>query len=506
MTLSAASQHDTKLTLERTGAQARAFHMINHGTKDMFSINNGIQDVVEVQGGSGDAQFVGAMSIGRNMSVGGNMNVGSQSASGSRTLSVSSKGSAAINIKSSSSDSALRVYGGSNSDASLTLGSKDTSFSLLSSASEGALIVKDISSTLSKDSTLLSLNSSHGMRVPTGNFSVGGDAPGARSLLVQSLDSSAELNISSSMPAGQSQLSVMAAEGGDAKLYLGQSRGIGFSIANKGSSNKLSISSTSGEVLNISATGDTWIAGATRIGSSAVVKGAMSVEGDLHVRGQLKRSCTSAPGVSSARWSGNNHCYMLVESARRTFADAQQHCQSMGGYLASLKSPQESAFIKTNLQPVAKSDFFIGYTDIGSQKNFQWVTGEIAVYNNTHLYNNWENPNNLDGIGQRDCVAVYTSKEDAGYSTRGTVSRTISGRTCRKWSATTPHGYIFNPTQYPDAGLGDHNFCRNPDKRGNGAFCVTTDPGTVTESCDVTGVWRDVACTEKKAFLCERDF
>ena len=107
---------------------------------------------------------------------------------------------------------------------------------------------------------------------------------------------------------------------------------------------------------------------------------------------------------------------------------------------------------------------------------------------------------------KKKCAAIYTTLEDVGTSYRGDVSTTISGKTCRKWKVDTPHGYIFNPTQYPDAGLEEHNFCRNPDKRAGGAFCVTTDAAVTTESCDVTGVWKNVDCAESKPFLCERDF
>jgi len=127
------------------------------------------------------------------------------------------------------------------------------------------------------------------------------------------------------------------------------------------------------------------------------------------------------------------------------------------------------------------------------------------VLNNTHVYTQWENVHTLDA-SKKKCAAIYTALEDVGTSYRGDISTTISGKTCRKWKVDTPHGYIFNPTQYPDAGLEEHNFCRNPDKRAGGAFCVTTDASVTTESCDVTGVWKNVDCAQSKPFLCERDF
>ena len=46
---------------------------------------------------------------------------------------------------------------------------------------------------------------------------------------------------------------------------------------------------------------------------------------------------------------------------------------------------------------------------------------------------------------------------------RGTVSTTISGKTCQKWTVQAPNSHSHTPSNYPDKGLGDHNYCRNPD-------------------------------------------
>ena len=69
---------------------------------------------------------------------------------------------------------------------------------------------------------------------------------------------------------------------------------------------------------------------------------------------------------------------------------------------------------------------------------------------------------------------------------RGTISVTKNGRTCQKWTDQSPHSHSKTPDNYPYSGLGDHNFCRNPDNDNEGAWCYTIDPVTRYEYCDVS--------------------
>ena len=81
-------------------------------------------------------------------------------------------------------------------------------------------------------------------------------------------------------------------------------------------------------------------------------------------------------------------------------------------------------------------------------------------------------------------------------SYRGTASCTISGKTCQKWSVNSPHSSNFDLTTYATYGLGDHNYCRNPDNGEPGIWCYTTDPdvrydlccpGNCTKTCSEPG-------------------
>merc|ERR1719146_468849 len=67
-----------------------------------------------------------------------------------------------------------------------------------------------------------------------------------------------------------------------------------------------------------------------------------------------------------------------------------------------------------------------------------------------------------------------TEEEDKGLTYRGLLSTTTSGRTCQKWIAEKPHTVGIEPTE--ENGLGNHNFCRNPDESEEKPWCYTLDP------------------------------
>jgi len=68
------------------------------------------------------------------------------------------------------------------------------------------------------------------------------------------------------------------------------------------------------------------------------------------------------------------------------------------------------------------------------------------------------------------------SVKQADY--RGTISITASGKECVRWDETE----YFKPESYPNAGLEDNNYCRNPKGWVERAFCITADG---SEDCDV---------------------
>ncbi|XP_030576884.1 plasminogen-like isoform X2 [Archocentrus centrarchus] len=80
-------------------------------------------------------------------------------------------------------------------------------------------------------------------------------------------------------------------------------------------------------------------------------------------------------------------------------------------------------------------------------------------------------------IPEVNCV----TGEGAAY--QGTIAVTVTGKTCQRWSAQTPHKHNQNPENYPCKGL-DNNYCRNPNNERM-PWCYTTDPDTRWEYCNV---------------------
>ena len=68
---------------------------------------------------------------------------------------------------------------------------------------------------------------------------------------------------------------------------------------------------------------------------------------------------------------------------------------------------------------------------------------------------------------------------------RGFTDTTKNGRTCQAWDSQSPHSHTRTVENYPDTGLGPHNYCRNPDEEDDGVWCYTTDPEERWEFCDV---------------------
>merc|ERR1719243_514531 len=81
-------------------------------------------------------------------------------------------------------------------------------------------------------------------------------------------------------------------------------------------------------------------------------------------------------------------------------------------------------------------------------------------------------------------VSCY-EESDKGESYKGLLTSTTSGRTCQNWLKDMPHDITIEPSS--ENGLGNHNYCRNPDGSEDKPWCYTMDPSPdhEKETCDI---------------------
>ena len=72
--------------------------------------------------------------------------------------------------------------------------------------------------------------------------------------------------------------------------------------------------------------------------------------------------------------------------------------------------------------------------------------------------------------------SCYTGR---GIDYRGTANIATGGDgetyECLKWTSQTAIVNNWTVEDYPEGGLGDHNYCRNPDHNYRGLWCVTAE-------------------------------
>jgi Lectin C-type domain len=122
------------------------------------------------------------------------------------------------------------------------------------------------------------------------------------------------------------------------------------------------------------------------------------------------------------QWSGNGHYYQRIDKAKVSWSTAQASCNNANGYLATLTSSNEQAFVEANFLNPDNSDTR-GYHIGGLKKanTWQWLTGEKWSYTNWYQ----ERPFN---VGNH--LAIYND----GYWLDKDMTGHIDGYIC-EWSA-----------------------------------------------------------------------
>lgn len=132
----------------------------------------------------------------------------------------------------------------------------------------------------------------------------------------------------------------------------------------------------------------------------------------------------------------------------------------------------------------------ITYEKIGdSRAQIVYEDKWIIRYGSANLYYN-DNSSDLSNVptsGWKYNKSSFILNWGDGRYYRGTQNRARNGATCQNWTSQSPHGHSRTPWNYPNFGLGHHNYCRNPDGEpdiwcytnwgGRWEFC---DPNTIT--------------------------
>ena len=164
----------------------------------------------------------------------------------------------------------------------------------------------------------------------------------------------------------------------------------------------------------------------------------------------------------------------------------------IGLYLLDIEK-REPYLIKKEWDGYTQSDKISGKrlykSESGIAQSWQfWIF--IEDYNYNHAQ-----PKHIFHVGREDGTIAspsvwlhprtnnLTVRFDS-YSKLDEVNKTVSGIECQKWTESTPHDTSqYTETLFPDAGLGDHNYCRNPGNLHDRPWCFTMDPNKETEVC-----------------------
>jgi len=76
-----------------------------------------------------------------------------------------------------------------------------------------------------------------------------------------------------------------------------------------------------------------------------------------------------------------------------TWYEAKAYCESIGGYLATITSPEEQSFAEDLITDYGKNIYWLGGTDEAQEGLWKWVTGEAFEFSNWYG-NGWQPDNN----------------------------------------------------------------------------------------------------------------
>lgn len=194
--------------------------------------------------------------------------------------------------------------------------------------------------------------------------------------------------------------------------------------------------------------------------------------------------CRQSKGVVQGRYT--SYARSITSNMLCAQADGRDSCQGDSGGPLVMKGADGNQDVQVGVvswgMGCADSVFPGVYARVSSA--YSWIKGEVCRRSSDPPLSFGcaaadEDVANDDEISTTCGTAA---SKQANY--RGTLSTTASGKTCQVWSSQTPHAHTRSKAAYPNGGLGNHNYCRNPDNNDR-AWCYTTDPKSRWEFCNV---------------------
>ena len=161
---------------------------------------------------------------------------------------------------------------------------------------------------------------------------------------------------------------------------------------------------------------------------------------------------TDKEGMSTTARGGTK--YM----GKKTVLECQNSCESN----------KKCKYTQTPAGSSKKYDKVDCYIDILGTGQDPIKTGRFDIWKNKLF----KRPNPCDE--KKKTSRGRDRKKGSDY--RGCINWTKRGMPCQKWTSQRPHRHNRYPTNriYKNKGLGNHNYCRNPDGEPGGIWCYTT--------------------------------
>ena len=103
-------------------------------------------------------------------------------------------------------------------------------------------------------------------------------------------------------------------------------------------------------------------------------------------------------------WNGHHYyCYSDIS----TWEEAEEFCESLGGHLATMTSPEENEALYNYITTMGYMDAYFGFTDSVTEGEWLWINGEVSDYSN------WTR-------GQPDDAQAFGGEDYAQFWSTGT--------------------------------------------------------------------------------------